>query len=218
MNYKTAKEIVAAFHAGAKFIAPGRTHASEEIEDIYLSSAGHVAVRHASPPNFVTLFTPEGNSVLGHGARLLEVSPPAPEPFLKRVLKGEKFHCPETRENLIRVVFETGELTFVLQDADGTILDRRDSKNYNHEGKHKWVPGRSLVPGVCPPKPKVKTYTAEELFTTAPVGFYQPSYGSFKARVLINGLQRAALFIDGGVTDLLGRGCWDHLTFTRQGA
>jgi hypothetical protein len=164
-----------------------------------------------------------GDSVFGWtpgkaaAAMAAPTAAPAPVPFLKRVLAGEAFHCPATRETLVSVEFRKGTLTFLLQPEGATILERRESTNYDHEGKHKWQANRSLVAGPVPPKaPVVKTYTEDDLFNDAPIGVYETGSGTFKAVVLSNG-RREVLFVSasGGVVDLLGRNCWKHTTFVK---
>lgn len=159
-----------------------------------------------------------GDSVFGwtpakKAATMAVPAQAAPEPFLKRILAGEVFHCPATRETLVDVKFSKGSLQVTLQPAEGTILDRRVSENYDHEGKHKWVPARSLVAGPVPPKVVVKTYSSEDLWTTAPRGDYKAegSYG-IHVRVVTNGAARAVLFSPSGhginALDLMSREAW----------
>ena len=180
LNYDNFAALQNAFDQGAKFKVVTR-HGSRKVTDIILIEQKadgprfRVLTADGNSPGW-TGFRLDGTNRLSPSATLQRdefVEPPAyypqglaarkvpenfkPEavkPFLQRVLLGEKFHCPETRENLVAVTFRTGDLAVTLQPAEGTILDRRDSANYDHEGRHKWVPGRSLVPGVCPPKPK----------------------------------------------------------------
>ncbi|MEF2249331.1 hypothetical protein RSP795_10345 [Ralstonia solanacearum] len=75
----------------------------------------------------------------------------APEPLLKRFLGGQAFYVPKTGEVLHEVTFKKDELIVTLKDPQTGTL--RATPRYNHEGKHKYRPERSLVAGT-PPKPK----------------------------------------------------------------
>lgn len=79
------------------------------------------------------------------------MKPATPEPLLKRFLGGETFHVPKTGEVLHEVSFKKDELIVTLKDPKTGAL--RSTPRYNHEGKHKYRPERSLVAGT-PPKPK----------------------------------------------------------------
>lgn len=96
-----------------------------------------------------------GDSIFGWvppARRVVPVPAPAAEkPLLQRLLSGETFHNPKTRETLDSFLFSKGELVVALKGEDGKL---RTSQNYDHSGKHKWRPERSLVAGPVPPKAK----------------------------------------------------------------
>jgi hypothetical protein len=144
----------------------------------------------------------------GEGAKAVEPAAVPEKPLLQRLLQGETFHVPATRETLVDFKFSKGSLQVTLQPVDGTILDRRVSENYDHNGKHKWVPARSLVAGPVPPKAPVvpKTFRGSELFSTAPEGVYEGS--SFHAVVLVHGNSRAVVYADGGAVEALDQSLW----------
>ncbi|MDR5811986.1 hypothetical protein QCE62_00090 [Caballeronia sp. LZ033] len=165
LPFKTSQEIVEAFTRGAKFVVE-HDGAQEKVTSLLKLGADNIRV--FVPSRDFLSFRPNGSHLLGFKlimtaapspslaeqlkAKLMAPTAPAtPKPFLQRVLNKESFHVPATREVLHSVDFLPGRIELWLVNEKG---DMRCSTNYNHEGKHKWVAGRSLVPGALPPKPE----------------------------------------------------------------
>ncbi|MDR5879047.1 hypothetical protein [Caballeronia sp. LZ032] len=167
LPFKTSQEIVEAFTRGAKFVIEldGKqsrvTSLTKQGEDFNVFNGGTspfslFRANGTHPFDYKLIMTAAPSPALAEQLKTkltapIEDSVIAPEPFLKRVLAGEHFHVPATREVLHSVEFKTGALFVSLIDEQG---NQRTSDNYNHEGKHKWVAGRSLVAGPLPKKPE----------------------------------------------------------------
>lgn len=172
LPFKTVQEIAEAFTRGAKFVVE-EGGSQRKVTSLVKRSAVTIQVYTEGGRDLIA-FRANGDHPLGF--KLIMTAAPSPtladqlkarmgasvvesakaglkaleETFLKRVLAGEHFHVPATREVFHSVDFRAGRLDMWLVDEQG---DMRRSENYNHEGKHKWVAGRSLVAGPLPKKP-----------------------------------------------------------------
>lgn len=212
LNYSSIAALIADFKAGAKF----------EITGIDAATPGPVlsmkedkrGVRvFVATSEFGTVFALDGSHATSSNVYLSKV---AAAPFLKRFVLGESAYCPATREVVESVEFTNGAILVTLTNEDGVS---RTSTNYDHEGKHHWVPGRSLVLGELPAPPAPQTYSSEDLWTTAPAGDYKADQGGygFRVRVVTNGQARAVLFSPLGLginaLDLMSREAWTDTRF-----
>lgn len=149
---QTVDSLIAAFKAGAKFEVRGRSGLADGPVTRLFASTSPGIIAAATTGSFVTLFrASDGVPTYSTGARLKLVAPAnqPDQPLLKRLLNGETFHVPATRETLVKVEFVQGGLRYTLKGETGA---ERRSENYDHEGKHKWQPTRTLVAGPVPPK------------------------------------------------------------------
>lgn len=153
----------------------------------------------------------------GEGAKAAEPAPTTPVPLLQRLLKGETFHVPKTRETLDSLLFSKGELVVALKGEDGKL---RTSTNYTHDGKHKWHEPRSLVAGPVPPKaPVVREYTSKDLENAvAPAGVYKSNCRFYpNSRFVALGdfpSSRTVVYVGGGV-EKMHPGVWADKKFVK---
>lgn len=191
LNYDNATALINAFKQGAKFKITGCSFGGPVID--MKPHGGGVCVTTAKGN---TMYNPDGSrfyprypgqlirdEVLGFERTSVTVGdsvfgwvPPAkaapvPEkPLLQRLLQGEVFHNPKTRETVESFTFSKNTLVVTLKGEDGSL---RTSERYDHNGKHKWRPERSLVAGPVPPKakPDVKVHVYLFESKSAPVQF-----------------------------------------------
>lgn len=233
LNYDNATALINAFKQGAKFKLTHPRRAAEPVTRIEAGGRYGLAVFGEDTGRW-DAFRPDGTHLLHGELRVIRdeslgfertsvtvgdsvfgwVPPPkaAPvpaKPLLQRLLQGEVFHNPKTRETVESFTFSKNTLVVTLKGEDGSL---RTSERYDHNGKHKWRPERSLVAGPVPPKAP-ETYTEDQLFKDAPLGVYDMGHG-MRAVVLANG-RREVLFVSGSSVELLGRGCWTRIKFTK---
>lgn len=236
LNYSHLSELVADFKAGAKFEVRGAawSHFDGPVTEVYLDGRNVRARTHGADDAGLSFYS-NGSGVVTKG-RLVKIadapfptidpslidpgtgSYSPPEPFLKQFVLGTPAYCPKTREVVEEVTFVKGDIRVQLLSEDGS---RRISTSYNHEGKHKWIPERTLVLGELPevekPSPKVKTYTVDELFAWAPEGEYDmQKYGDLYKAVVCHGIGqgRSVLFCGYGRVEHLNREAWGGVQFT----
>lgn len=155
LPYDSVAAIVAAHRAGVSFRVQADT-AFFTVVDVYAES-GQLRVRWRDGRGNIRTtphFEPNGDFKGISSVRLRHALPPAPvlrpaEPFLKRYVLGEPAYCPKTREVVAAIRFVPGGIEAELRNAEGVS---RVSTNYDHRGKHKWVPERTLVIGEVPPQ------------------------------------------------------------------
>ncbi|WPH18207.1 hypothetical protein [Variovorax paradoxus] len=201
LNYDNAAALINAFNQGAKFKLVQTNGTARPVTSITAGGSHGIVIKTSTSGDNWAFFRPNGTNSI-NSARLIRdeslgfertsvtvgdsifgwvppakapttpASPSTPEPLLQRLLKGETFHCPKTRETLDSFLFSKGELVVALKGEDGKL---RTSTNYTHDGKHKWHGPRTLVAGPVPPKaPVVPEYTSKDLESgKAPVGVYK---------------------------------------------
>lgn len=166
LKTKSFGEILSQFAAGTKFVVmqPNSTFQAEVVG--IREMRGGISVSFKDPNGVArstALFKPDGSHgqrryalktlgpvVNGQAPAARPLPTPAPTlPFLKRFVNGEPAYNPATREVVIGVSFVSGAIEVLLKGEDGK---ERVSTRYDHEGRHRWVPGRSLVLGKLPPK------------------------------------------------------------------
>lgn len=177
LNYSSIAALIAAFKAGAKFEITGSTIGNNGPVIAMSQESGRVRAVVARPDRN----DGRGSQTFDHtgkgvsGIRLLEVAGVPAQPFLKRFVLGEPAYCPATRETVKTVAFVNGAINVTLVNGDGI---ERVSTHYDHDGKHRWVEGRSLVIGQLPPVTKTDVKVDVFLFESVT----QP--GTFRAVVL----------------------------------
>ncbi|WP_197341593.1 hypothetical protein [Ralstonia solanacearum] len=157
LNYSSCADLIAALKEGVKF----EVHYMDEqpltttkaVETVKMFATGPFGgIRVVTESSYWTGFRLSGEHVKRSWRLVVaQDSAKAPEPLLKRFLGGQAFYVPKTGEVLHEVTFKKDELIVTLKDPQTGTL--RATPRYNHEGKHKYRPERSLVAGT-PPKPK----------------------------------------------------------------
>jgi hypothetical protein len=150
LPYSSFGDLMAAYRNGVKFrvAKAGVTYPVTRVE-LLNGGLSVYSEKHGKYP--WTAFKADGTN--GYCADRLELVvevTAVPAPFLKRFVNGEPAYNPATREVVVGVSFVSGAIEVLLKDEAG---QERVSTRYDHEGKHRWVPGRSLVIGALPPAP-----------------------------------------------------------------
>lgn len=241
LNYDNATALINAFKQGAKFKLTHLRRAAERVSRIEAGGEHGLFVwgettgrwgafrpdgTHAGVPGF-TMIRDEslgfertsvtvGDSVFGW-VPPPKATPVPEKPLLQRLLQGEVFHNPKTRETVESFTFSKNTLVVTLKGEDGSL---RNSERYDHNGKHKWRPERSLVAGPVPPKvPAVIEYTARQLEDgSAPAGVYKVSTNvTRESRFIALGSPsyRAVLYVYGFRAEKMTPKAWSGYKFVK---
>lgn len=166
-------QLIAAFQKGAVFeIQFNDGSPPYPVTDISEESRGRLRVTYRPGHSGRTYsdlgFQADGRYSTSTTFWLRMVKDAPPQPFLKQFVNGTPAYCPKTRETVVGVSFISGAIEVLLRDESGK---ERVSTRYDHEGKHRWVPERSLVLGELPPKPVVMKEVTLEVFASHTRGF-----------------------------------------------
>ncbi|MDM0006472.1 hypothetical protein QTI51_09465 [Variovorax sp. J22G73] len=163
LTYTNDMQLIDAFKNGAKFVVrevPSPVSAPRDftVTAIEEGPGGQLTVRYmrSTGPTQTKAFRPDGTHKLVSHRTLVQLTagkttaPSTNTPFLKAFVNGEPAYNPATREVVESVAFKNGAIVV-------TFVGGRTSDRYDHEGRHRWQPKRSLVLGPLPPVKVKKT-------------------------------------------------------------